>query len=224
MRVLIVEDDGRIARSVAEHLSRQRYVVDTAADGATAFAYATELPYEVLIADVMLPKMDGLMLCARLREAGVATPVLMLTARDTVQNKVDALDAGADDYLTKPFDLAELAARVRALARRGGSGRTSVFRYGPIEFDQASMRVSVEGRALSCTPTELAILEALLRWPRRVFSTDMLLERVCPLGRDAANGSIKTHVANLRRKIRAAGFKRPIIETLYGCGYRLADL
>jgi two-component system response regulator QseB len=224
VRILVVEDDQRLARSVAEHLRRQHHVVDIMHDGASGFDFARTVAYEVLLLDVLLPKMDGLTLCARLREEGVATPVLMLTARDTVQDKVDALDAGADDYLTKPFNLAELGARVRALGRRGAVTRAPVLRYGPLEVDQAAMRVCVDGRALSCTPTELAILETLLRSPRRVFSSEMLLERVSPLGRETANNSIKTHVANLRRKIREAGCKKPMIETLYGSGYRLADL
>lgn len=224
MRILVVEDDQRIARSVAAHLGRERHVVDVVNDGASGLEFASSDAYEVLLVDVLLPKMDGLTLCSRLRAEGVTTPVLMLTARDAVQDKVDALDAGADDYLTKPFDLAELGARVRALGRRGAITRTPVLSYGPIEIDQAAMQVRVEGRPLTCTPTELAILETLLRSPRRVFSSDMLLERVSPLGRDTANTSIKTHVANLRRKIRAAGCKKSMIETLYGSGYRLADL
>jgi two-component system response regulator QseB len=224
MRILIVEDDARIARSVAQHLRHQRHVVDAVYDGSTGLEFASNFAYELLVLDVMLPKLDGLTLCSRLRAQGLMTPVLMLTARDTVEDKVDALDAGADDYLTKPFDLAELAARVRALGRRRGDAQPPVMRHGPLELDPAGMRVHVSGQILPCTRTEFAILETLLRSPRQVFSREMLLERVAPLGSETADVAIKIHIANLRRKIRAAGCQQHIIETFYGNGYRLADL
>jgi DNA-binding response OmpR family regulator len=224
MRILIVEDDARIAYSVAEYLRRQRHVVDIVHDGASGLEFASGLAYEVLLVDVALPKLDGLALCARLRAQQSLTPVMMLTARDTVQDKVDALDAGADDYLTKPFDLEELAARIRALGRRGAVARPPVLRHGPLTLDRAGMRVEVAGRGLACTPTEFAILETLLRNPRQIFTREMLIELVSPLGSETADGAIKTHIANLRQKLRASGCKQRIIETLYGSGYRLADL
>jgi two-component system response regulator QseB len=224
MRILIVEDDARIADSVAGYLRLQHHVVDIVYDGTSGFEYASNLPYELLLIDVMLPKLDGLALCSRLRAQELATPVLMLTARDTVQDKVDALDAGADDYLTKPFELAEVGARIRALGRRAAAARPPVLRHGPLALDRAGMRVEIADRPVACTPTEFAILEILLRSPRQIFSREMLLERVSPLGSETADVAIKTHVANLRRKIRAAGCKQEMIETLYGSGYRLADL
>jgi DNA-binding response OmpR family regulator len=223
MRVLVVEDDPRISQPVADFLRRQRHVVDTVSDGETAFDLAQNVVYELLLIDIGLPKLDGLSLCAKLRENRTTSPIMMLTARDAVQDKVDALDAGADDYLTKPFELAELGARVRALGRRANAERKSALRYGAFTLDRARMRVEVCGRELDCTRTEFAILETMLRSPRQVFSREMLLERVSPLGSDTGEDAIKTHVGNLRRKIRAAGHAEPAIETLYGYGYRLAD-
>ncbi|HYL26702.1 MAG TPA: response regulator transcription factor [Candidatus Nitrosotalea sp.] len=224
MRILIVEDDARIARSVAEHLRRQHNVVEVAYDGRSGLQLATTSHYDLLLIDINIPEPNGLTICTTLRAQHSTAPVVMLTARDAIDDKVRALDAGADDYLTKPFDLAELSARIRAVARRGAPGRPPVLRFGPLEIDRAAMRVCVGERRVSCTPTEFTILETLLRSPRQVFSREMLIERVAPLGGDAANDSIKTHIANLRRKVRAAGYGGPVIETLYGSGYRLADL
>jgi two-component system, OmpR family, response regulator QseB len=224
MRILIVEDDVRIARSLAEHLRRQRHVVDVVGDGASGLEFAENAAYELLLIDIMLPKLDGLTLCSTLRARRFATPVMMLTARDTVQDKVDALDAGADDYLTKPFDLSELSARIRALGRRGALARPPLLRHGCLTLDQAAKRIYVGESILKCTPTEFAILETMMRSPRQIFSREMLLERVSPLGSETADVAIKVHIANLRRKLRAAGCKAPVIETMYGNGYRLADV
>jgi two-component system, OmpR family, response regulator QseB len=223
MRILIVEDDPRIALSVAEYLRRQRHVVDTVHDGATALEYARRVAYDLLLVDVALPKLDGLSLCVKIRAEKSTTPIMMLTARDAVQSKIDALDAGADDYLTKPFDLGELAARIRALGRRGAAVRASVLSHGSLSLDTATRGVQIASRPVQCTPTEFAILETLLRSPRQVFTREMLLERVRALDSDTADVAIKVHVANLRRKLSAAGAKKPVIQTLHGIGYRLAE-
>jgi two-component system, OmpR family, response regulator QseB len=224
MRILIVEDDVRIARSLAEHLRRQRHVVDVVGDGASGLDFAENAAYELLLIDVMLPRLDGLTLCSTLRARRFTTPVMMLTARDTVQDKVAALDAGADDYLTKPFDLSELSARIRALGRRGALTRPVLLRHGSLTLDHAAKRIYVGDSILKCTPTEFAILETMMRSPRQIFSREMLLERVTPLGSETADLAIKVHIANLRRKLRAAGCTATVIETMYGNGYRLADI
>jgi len=224
MRILVVEDDPKISEPLTQFLARQCHVVDAVADGSAAFDLACGFVYDLLLVDIGIPKMDGLTLCGKLRAFGAKAAILMLTARDAVQDKVDALDAGADDYVTKPFDLAELGARVRALARRTDVQRSPLLRHGPVLLDRANRRALVNDRELDCTRTEFAILETMLRSPRQVFSREMLLERVKRLGTETADGTIKTHVANLRRKISAAGCPRPVIETLYGYGYRLADL
>lgn len=223
MRILVVEDDLRISQPVAEFLRRERHVVDVLGDGDAAFELARDAGYDLLLVDVGLPGLDGIALCAKLRKHRTASPIMMLTARDAVHDKVDALDAGADDYLTKPFDLCELGARVRALGRRANSERGAIFRHGPLALDRSRMRVLVDDTILTCTRTEFAILETMLRSPKQVFSREMLLDRVAPLGSETSDDSIKTHVANLRRKIRAAGYTKPAIETLHGYGYRLAD-
>jgi two-component system response regulator QseB len=223
MRILIVEDDPRISDPVAEHLRRQLHVVEVQVDGSAGLEYARSGVYDLVILDVMLPGLDGLTVCRRLREMGSAAPVLMLTARDAVDDKVKALDYGADDYLVKPFDLAELSARVRALGRRGPDRRRPVLRHGPLELDQSSAAARYGGSALSLTRTEFAILETLMRSPKQVFNSEMLLEKVHAFDSPAGRGTIKTHVANLRRKIRAAGCTHNPIDVLYGVGYRLAE-
>lgn len=224
MRILIVEDDSRIAESVAEHLRKQHHVVEIRNDGRSGLEFARMGVYDLVLLDVMLPGLDGLSLCRRMRELQSTAPVMMLTARDTIDDKVAALDAGADDYLAKPFSLAELSARVRALGRRGPEFRQPVLCRGALELDRQAMRVKYAGRDLCLTPTEFAILETLLRSPRQVFSREMLLDKIAPFDSNTGDESIKMHVANLRRKIREAGCSQNPIEALYRNGYRLADL
>ncbi len=223
MRILIVEDDDRIAAPVADDLRRQRHTVDIASDGPAGLAYARTGVYEVILLDIMLPGMSGIEICRELRRERSATMILMLTARDTTEDTVAGLDAGADDYLVKPFDLAELGARLRALGRRQFTARDNVLRSGALSLDRTELRVRCAEATVPLTPTEFALLETLMRNPMRVFSRAMLLERIVPLERTAADESIKTHVANVRRKVRAAGCTYDPIETLYGNGYRLAE-
>ncbi len=223
MRVLIVEDDERIAAPLADDLRRQQHTVDVATDGPAGLAYARSGVYEVILLDVMLPGLGGLDVCRALRRDGSNAMILMLTARDTTADTVAGLDAGADDYLVKPFDLAELSARLRALGRRQFSARDNVLRNGRLSLDRTEVRVRYEDRPVPLTPTEFALLETLMRDPLRVFSRTMLLERIVPLDRSGADESIKTHVANLRRKLKTAGCPYDPIETLYGNGYRLAE-
>jgi len=223
MRILIVEDDQRIAWSVADHLRKQRHVVEIQRDGCAGLDYACSGAYDLVLLDVMLPGIDGVSLCRRLRERGAATAVMMLTARDTIEDKIASLDAGADDHMAKPFNLGELSARVRALGRRGCERRPIVLRHGALELDPQSTQARYRGLNLALTPTEFALLETFLRNPLQVFSRAMLLERVAPFESDTSDDCIKMHVANLRRKVRAAGCVRNPIEALYRSGYRLAD-
>lgn len=223
VRILIVEDDERIAAPVADDLRRQRHTVDVAPDGPSGLAYARTGVYDVILLDVMLPEISGIEVCRQLRRERADAMILMLTARDTTEDKVAGLDAGADDYLIKPFDLAELGARLRALGRRQFARRDAVLRSGALSLDPTELRVRCGERPVALTPTEFALLETLMREPLRVFSRTMLFEKVASLDRSAADESIKTHVANLRRKIRAGGCAYDPIETLYGNGYRLAE-
>jgi len=223
MRVLIVEDDHRISEPLADDLRRQRNIVDAVDNGLDGFTYARTGVHDVILLDVVLPGMDGIAVCAALRAAGCTAMIVMLTARDGTEHTVAGLDAGADDYLVKPFDYEELAARLRALERRRAPLRPNILRSGALTLDVTQIRVRFGGRAVALTPTEFAILELLMREPSRVFSRTRLLERALPFASDAASGTMKSHVANLRRKIRAAGCPYDPIETLHGIGYRLAE-
>jgi len=223
MRILIVEDDARIAEPVAADLRRRQHVVDVAGDGRDGLAFAQAGVYDLLLLDIMLPGIDGLAICRRLRDEGHQAMIMMLTARDTIEDKVSALDAGADDYLTKPFDLEELAARVRAVARRSRAAQPMLFEHGKLHVDLQLARAAYADRPLHLTRTEFAILETLMRNSQQIFTREMLQEKVTSFESDAGPQAIKTHIANLRRKMRAAGCPYDPIENVYGVGYRLAD-
>jgi DNA-binding response OmpR family regulator len=219
---LIVEDDRRIAEPVAEDLRRQHHVVDVAEDGQLGLDYALAGSYDLILLDIMLPGLDGFSLCRKLRALGEQTMILMVTARDAIEDKVGALDAGADDYVVKPFDLAELSARVRAVGRRTRDG-APVLQRGPLTLDPGAARVTFDGQPIALTKTEYAILETLMRNAQQIFTRSMLQDKVTTFDNESGPESIKTHVANLRRKLRAAGCKDPV-QTVYGSGYRLSEL
>jgi two-component system response regulator QseB len=222
MRILIVEDDSRISQPVADDLRRQSHVVDVAPDGSQGLDLALEGVYDLLLLDIMIPGIDGLALCRKLRDEGEQAMIVMITARDAVSDKVAALDAGADDYLVKPLDLAELAARVRAVGRRSREARPVYLRHGRIVLDPGPARVTYDEEPVPLTVTEYAILETLMRHSRQIFTRSMLQDKVQRYG-DGTSESIKTHIVNLRRKLRAAGCERDPIDTVYGSGYRLGD-
>jgi DNA-binding response OmpR family regulator len=221
MRILLVEDDDRIAQPLAEDLRHQYHVVDIAEDGLKGWECTQSVSYDLILLDLMLPRLDGLSLCKRLRSAGCIAPILMLTARDTTTDKVIGLDAGADDYLIKPFELEELAARVRALSRRSLETRQPVLICGDLQLDPSTCNVSYGGKALSLTPKEYMILELFLRNPTLVFSRSSLLDKLWEFGKLPAEETIKTHITSLRRKLKEAGSSEELIETVYGLGYRL---
>lgn len=223
MRILIVEDDQRIAGPVADDLRLQQHVVDVTSDGRDGLNYALTGSYDLMLLDIMLPGVDGLTICRKLREAGDPSMILVITARDAIEDKVATLDAGADDYIVKPFDLAELSARVRAVSRRGREARPLVLERGALSLDPKSARVTFGGRPVPLTRTEHAILETLMRNSDQIFTSAMLLDKVVTFDGSGGTGSIKTHIANLRRKLREAGCSDPI-ETVYGLGYRLAHV
>lgn len=221
MRILIVEDDERIAKPLAEDLKHQYHIVDIARDGIDGLSQATTIPYDMILLDVMLPLMDGINLCKCLRSSGYKTLILMLTARDTTTDKVIGLDAGADDYLVKPFDLEELSARIRALSRRKESHQLPILTYGNLRFDPSTRMVTYNDEILSLTPKEYMILEVFLRNPNRVFTRSYLLEKLWEIDKESGEETVKTHLTNLRRKLKAVGLEPEIIETVYGVGYRL---
>lgn len=220
MRILLVEDDDRIASPLAEDLRHQKHVVDIAKDGIEGWEWIQTVTYELILLDLMLPRLDGIALCKRLRATGVNALVLMLTARDTTTDKVIGLDAGADDYLVKPFELEELAARIRALARRSIETKPPVLTYQALQLDPSLHSVTYAGEALVLTPKEYEILECFLRHPAQVLTRSFILDRLWAFDQASGEETIKTHLTNLRRKLKAAG-AAAFIETVYGVGYRL---
>lgn len=223
MRILLVEDDIQLADSLAEALTAQRYAVDLARDGEMADQQARHLVYDLVLLDVTLPKLDGVGLCQRLRDRGYATPILMLTARDTSLDKVVGLDAGADAYMVKPFNLQELLAQIRALLRRGQSGAPPVLTWGALQLNPSSYEVTYNRSPIHLTPKEFALLEAMLRHGRRVLSRTAIIEQVWNWQDCPEEDTIKTYIKNLRSKLRAAGAPKDLIETVHGLGYRLKD-
>jgi two-component system, OmpR family, response regulator QseB len=224
MRILLVEDDSRIAKPVAEDLRHQNHVVDIASDGIQGWDCTETISYDLILLDVMLPRMDGIELCKRLRAKGSKSLVLMLTARDLTTDKVAGLDAGADDYLVKPFELEELAARIRALSRRTVEPKPVTFVYGQLQLNPSLCQVTYADRVLALTPREYMLLECFLRHPQQVFTRTALLEKLWEFDQLAGENTIKTHITNLRQKLRAAGSPEDFIETVYGLGYRLCSL
>lgn len=222
MRILIVEDDDRIAKPLAEDLRHQYHVVEIASDGIEGWEYAQEREYDLILLDLMLPKLDGISLCQRLRQAKINALILMLTAKDTLSDKVIGLDAGADDYLVKPFELDELAARIRALARRSMETKPSILSYGKLQLNSTNKEVAYDGQVFTLTRKEYLILELFLRNPNRVFSRSEILEKLWELDKiiQADDQTVRTHITNLRHKLKAVGMSSDCLETVYGIGYR----
>jgi two-component system OmpR family response regulator len=220
VRVLVVEDEVRMAGLLKRALKEEGHAVDVAANGPEGLWLATENEYGVIVLDVMLPGMDGFQLCRRLRESGSWAPVLMLTARDGVTDRIRGLDAGADDYLVKPFSLLELAARLRALARRDGRGRPPVLAEGDLRLDPARKQAWRAEAELHLSPKEYSLLEFFLRHPGRVLTRSQIIEAVWDFAYDGGSNVVDQYVNYLRRKIDAP-FGRRDLETVRGMGYRL---
>ena len=221
MRILLIEDDQRIAEPLIEHLTRQYHVVDLAQDGVSGWEQAQAIPYDLILLDLMLPFLDGITLCKRLRLVACKALILMLTAKDTTTDKVLGLDAGADDYLVKPFKIQELAARIRALSRRSLDIRPPILIYEKLQLDPNTHQVTYAGKILSLTPKEYMLLEVFLKSPLRVFTRSELLDKLWECEDVSGEETIKTHLKNLRRKLKAAGNESELIENVYGIGYRL---
>ena len=220
MKVLVIEDDRKVAGFIEQGLREEGYAVDVAQDGDEGTMLAHVYDYDVILLDVMMPKKSGLQVAAELRREGRGTPILMLTARDATEDVVRGLNAGADDYLTKPFKFDELLARVRALVRRGGAGRTEVLAYGPIEMDRLKHKVRVKGKSLELSPKEFHLLEHFLLRPQEVVRRTELLEKVWDMHFDPESNVVDVHVGNLRRKLKRAA-EADLIHTVCGVGFRL---
>ena len=221
MRILVVEDDHSIAEFVATGLRQEGYAVDVASDGVAGLALARAHPYAAAIVDVMLPKLDGLSLVAALRRAGVATPVLFLSARHSVDDRVKGLQTGGDDYLTKPFAFQELVARVQALTRRGQSPIESAeLTVGPLSLDRLTRRASRSGTPIELRPREFALLEYLMRHPGKVMSKAMIVSQVWDYSFDTGTNAVDVLVHRLRDKIDK-DFESKLLHTVRGVGYVL---
>jgi two-component system, OmpR family, response regulator len=222
VRVLVVEDETKMAGLLQRGLQEEGYAVDVAGDGREALWLATENPYDAIVLDVMLPDLDGFEVCRKLRETRRWSPVLMLTARDAVHDRVAGLDAGADDYLTKPFSFAEFLARLRALFRRGAPDRPTVLENGDLILDPATRRVARDGRHIDLTAREFSLLEYLMRHPGEVLSRTRLIEHVWDFAFEGDSNVVDVYIRYLREKVDRP-FGRDSIETVRGAGYRLRE-
>ncbi|MHB1536730.1 MAG: response regulator transcription factor [Acidimicrobiales bacterium] len=220
MRILTVEDEARMAALLKRGLEEEGYAVDVAADGLDGLWLGTEHDYDAIVLDAMLPEIDGFEVCRRLRAAGRWAPILVLTARDTVEDRIQGLDAGADDYLGKPFAFGELLARLRALMRRGAAERPAVLSVGDLVLDPAAREVRRAGQEVDLTSKEFALLELLMRHPGVVLSRSRILEHVWDFAFDPSSNVVDQYVAYLRRKLDKP-FGRSDIQTIRGAGYRL---
>ncbi|MDQ6879173.1 MAG: response regulator transcription factor [Candidatus Dormibacteraeota bacterium] len=219
MRILVVEDDGRLATNLRRGLERSSFAVDVVSDGEEAIAAGLATAYDVIVLDRMLPSLDGTEVIRALRSRKVQTPVLMLTAKDSVDDRVAGLEAGADDYLVKPFALREVVARIQALTRRHIPERGSVLVAGPMALDTSAHLLVVEGHDVDLTAKEYAILEVFLLHKDQVISRDQLIEHVWSYDFDSGPNLVEVYIARLRRKLTEAGAADPFV-TVRGAGYR----
>jgi two-component system OmpR family response regulator len=218
MRVLVVEDEAKMARAIRRGLEREGYTVDVVGDGGDAVRRARGAGYDAILLDLMLPGVEGFAVCRQLRDAGQWAPVLMLTARDAVEDRIAGLDAGADDYLVKPFAFGELLARVRALLRRCPAERPPVLEVGDVRLDPATREVTRAGVPVRLSAREFALLEYLLRRPGEVVSRNALRDHVWNYGYDEVSNVVDVYIGYLRRKLEQP-FGRPLIRTVRGVGY-----
>lgn len=222
-KVLVVEDDADLAALIKNILGVERHTVEVAPNGRDAVALLSMYTYDLVMLDWNLPAMSGKEVCQHYRSKGGSTPILMLTSRSTVEDKEEGLDAGADDYLTKPFHAKELAARVRALLRRPQSVSAKTLQAGELELDPKTVRVSKSGKEIHLLPKEFSLLELFMRYPNQVFSAEALLDRVWASDSAASLDTVRTYIKTLRKKIDTEG-SASMIRTVHGVGYSLASM
>jgi len=222
MRILVVEDEKKLAEMVARGLKAERYAIDVANDGETGWQMANTYDYDLIILDLMLPGLNGTEILRRVRRKNSTVPILILTARDATEEKVQNFEAGADDYLTKPFAFAELLVRVKALLRRGPVNRSSVLRVGDLEVDRLSKQVRRGGKRIELTAKEYSLLEYFATNPGRVFSRTMIIEHVWDESFEGLTNIVDVYVRHLREKVDDA-FPTKLIRTVRGMGYCLTD-
>lgn len=220
MRILIVEDEHKVSALIKRGLSAERYAVDVTADGLEGLEFVEAYPYDLLIVDLMLPKLSGVELIKRVRKSNSFIPVLVLTAQDSIDEKVKLFDLGADDYLTKPFAFAELVVRVKALLRRGPVNRSSTLRVGDLELDRLTQQVKRAGRRIELTAKEYSLLEYLMQNEEHVLSRNMIIEHVWDQSFDGVTNIVDVYVRHLRSKVDD-GFPAKMIRTVRGTGYMI---
>lgn len=222
MRILLIEDDRSTGEFLSATLSAHRYAVDVVADGAAGLELASHWHYDLILLDILLPTLNGIEVCRRLRDQGCQTPILMLTTQDSNDAVIAGLDAGADDYVTKSCDPSQLLARVRALLRRSGAAATTpVLTWGPLCLDPALTQVTYNGAKLMLRPKEYSLLELFLRYPHRILSRSAIIEHLWPIEETPVEGSVTNLIKDLRYRLKSAGIQTDPIETVYGLGYRL---
>lgn len=222
MRILIAEDDKKVAGFLKKGLKEENYAVDLCYDGEEAAYQAQINTYDLIILDIMLPKKSGLAVCHEIRQEGVLSPILMLTARDSLDEKIKGLNEGADDYMTKPFAFTELLARIKALLRRSQDYKTKKLTVGDLELDPVSRQVSREGKTIVLTGKEYALLEYLMRNRGRVITQAMIIDHVWDMNYDGLSNVVNVYINHLREKVDK-GFEVKYIQTLRGVGYKIDD-
>jgi DNA-binding response OmpR family regulator len=221
MKILLIEDDDALITLLTRSLSSQHHIVDAVKDGEMGWTYASTFDYNLIILDIMLPKLDGISLCKKLRSEGYTMPILLLTAQDQSTAKVQGLEAGADDYVVKPFDINELIARVRALLRRGSNNSLPLLSWGDLVLNSSSCDVTYDGQMLTLTTKEYDLLEMFLRDSSHVFSSDEIIDRLWSSDDFPAEATVRSHLRRLRNKLQAAGAPNDLIGTVHGRGYYL---
>jgi PAS domain S-box-containing protein len=224
MKILVVEDDKLNAYAITAVLTNQNYAVEVATDGNKAWDLVETYDYDLILLDVMLPKLDGISLCRKIRSSGRQVPILLLTGCDSSHEKAIGLDAGADDYVVKPFDEEELVARIRALLRRGGATSQPILKWGNLQLDPSTCEVTYNNNIVALTPKEYGLLELFMRNHRRVFSCGMILEHLWSYEDTPGEEAVRTHIKGLRMKLRTVGAASDLVETVYGIGYRLKSV
>ncbi len=221
MKILLVEDDDKSTKALTKSLKPHRYILDVVKDGEAGWVYGSTFEYDLIVLDIVLPKLDGISLCKRFRTEGFITPIILLTSQDTITAKVQGLDAGADDYVVKPFDQAELISRIRALLRRSSTNPLPLLTWGDLLLNLNTCEVSYNGIPLTLSKMEYELLELLLRDSQHVYSTDELLERLWSSEQFPSEATVRSHIRRLRHKLVSVGAPKDFVATVYGRGYYL---